>query len=377
FAPKDLIFTSNGEAIIVGSKNTIIKTYDYGENWLIVSHSDTSNVVINNVVSRSPYEIFMTESNNNKLLYTLDGFKSILEVVVTDIMYFSSSPITYNKFDDNFYTSGELIVSPASRPVETYNYHYKRFKSKYFNQIYDVGKGYTYEGSRGNSCCGSLDYLGVIQGVVIGVRETELKKFRGEGGPDDAEKMSLYDSDYRISNLVTYKNNAIVIDVKGNIAFLTDMYFDNDFYNQGHFNQLIVNVTDTILYDYSQLKDNKGIATSIKGKYFIYDTSGSIDSLINDSTVTFPIGTKDGLISNNSIEVYPNPTTFEFTIVFKAEVMVNSIYLYNLRGAEMLKVTPNQEMDEYTMNIKNLQRAPYFLKIITNKGIYNKKIIKF
>lgn len=75
-------------------------------------------------------------------------------------------------------------------------------------------------------------------------------------------------------------------------------------------------------------------------------------------------------INNNAVTVYPNPTV-DFVNIKTTEKIL-SMKVYDIGGKLVTSVMNGNK----TINMSTLRRGTYLLKIQTDSGIYNKKIIK-
>ncbi len=94
--------------------------------------------------------------------------------------------------------------------------------------------------------------------------------------------------------------------------------------------------------------------------------------LVRDASAT---STSEIINETETFRVYPNPATNYLTIESKNDMMLISIGVYNLSGAEII----NEEIStsrQHKLNIQNLLPGIYILKINCSKGIYIKKIVK-
>ena len=76
----------------------------------------------------------------------------------------------------------------------------------------------------------------------------------------------------------------------------------------------------------------------------------------------------------NEILVYPNPTKDEVYIRTKGE-QINSYFLCNISGQLLLndeKVKTNSQK----ISLRNFPKGVYILKIVTNKNVYSRKVVK-
>ncbi len=80
----------------------------------------------------------------------------------------------------------------------------------------------------------------------------------------------------------------------------------------------------------------------------------------------------ESIMEDNSITLYPNPTTSEISI--SSESFINSIEIYNSLGQKVYIETINSK--EKTIDISSLPSGVYVLGAKTENGIMRKKIIK-
>lgn len=78
-------------------------------------------------------------------------------------------------------------------------------------------------------------------------------------------------------------------------------------------------------------------------------------------------------INEEKISIYPNPTSSILNINFSNSDTIKSLKLYDLKGQDMIL---NFNRHTNTIDINNLAKGLYLLKIIGSKGTYTKKIIK-
>ena len=377
FLPKALIFTSNGEAIIVGTKFTIIKSYDYGKNWLIINHDQKSLVNLNNVFTRSPYEVYVTQEKSNNLHYSINGLKSIKTVLLGLSNYnFGTFPMVYNKYDDNFYCSGG---SSYLRQDDSFKYFSEGvFISKYFDVITPTGtstalplraEGVPYSTSKS---------LALVDKNVVRFSGHNLFTINGYD-----YYRGYYNNIIELNNegnkIYVYDDNNVVIPCNnGELILLNDFKFNDYSKAKASFEERRFKVSDTTLFDFHQIKSNKGIVTGMKGKYFIYDRSNTIDTLVVDTTNLDDYKPKDTTtFSSSNVIVYPNPSADYFTIEFLEKTNVESVQVFDVKGYRELNYVLNLELDIYKIDLRELQRGTYYLEIITSSGVFHKKIIKF
>ena len=75
---------------------------------------------------------------------------------------------------------------------------------------------------------------------------------------------------------------------------------------------------------------------------------------------------------NNLISIYPNPTNDVLNIKVKDDLIVEEVKLINLQGRELLSIKQNLE----NINLSGLSSGVYLIKLKTNLGTIQSKIIK-
>ena len=91
---------------------------------------------------------------------------------------------------------------------------------------------------------------------------------------------------------------------------------------------------------------------------------------------SFPTSVLD--LNINSIKVYPNPSTGVFNITFTSESIQDlKVRVTSLLGENIVLVDLKQFVGEYTkkINLKDNSKGTYFLKIETDDGVINTKLI--
>ncbi len=127
------------------------------------------------------------------------------------------------------------------------------------------------------------------------------------------------------------------------------------------------NVTNGSIFSMFFWDQNHGWFTGESKEEFdgFYDYEGIIGRLIGNDV---QIGR---LSSNNEVMLYPNPVKDGFHIrSLEPGSMVN---IYNLNGASVLKL--RADGDCY-VDVKDLKKGMYVVRITTSKGVINKKMIK-
>ena len=91
--------------------------------------------------------------------------------------------------------------------------------------------------------------------------------------------------------------------------------------------------------------------------------------------INLPLSIKPGKNGyDHSIAVFPNPATEVIRIHSYNEIIVSQIDIYDISGKLMKSYKTNGQ--QHIIYLDNLSRGIYFLRIYTDQGILNKKIIK-
>ncbi len=100
-----------------------------------------------------------------------------------------------------------------------------------------------------------------------------------------------------------------------------------------------------------------------------FDSNLPVQTNTTVTTVTDNLSTSQ--FDFNQIKVYPNPTYDIFNIDLPSSIQVKSIVLFDMQGRQIKTFDAND-----ILNISGLQQGIYFLKVETNRGEFNKKLIK-
>lgn len=76
----------------------------------------------------------------------------------------------------------------------------------------------------------------------------------------------------------------------------------------------------------------------------------------------------------NDIAIYPNPTKGLFTI--RADREIEKLTIYDINGRQLKAVEVKDYLRQYQLNISNLSKGIYFVKIETTTGTQTQKLIK-
>lgn len=118
---------------------------------------------------------------------------------------------------------------------------------------------------------------------------------------------------------------------------------------------------------------------SLDNAYKVY--GNELDTIIEDFEEKFPETTSISLnpkpemsALQRNISVFPNPCVQKFTIKTKSHIEINTINITDLSG-KLIYINENKN-NSYDIDLKAFANGTYFMKLITDKGIVFKKIIK-
>ncbi len=78
----------------------------------------------------------------------------------------------------------------------------------------------------------------------------------------------------------------------------------------------------------------------------------------------------------NSIAMYPNPTTSQITIDLGKQVELHSVGVYSLSGQQVFLETVNSNTASHTLNVSRLATGVYMVKVITDSGTFSQRLMK-
>ncbi len=80
--------------------------------------------------------------------------------------------------------------------------------------------------------------------------------------------------------------------------------------------------------------------------------------------------------SNNSIAMYPNPTTSQVTIDLGKQMNLFSVGVYSLSGQQVLSENVNSSASSHTLNVGRLAAGVYMVKVTTESGTFTQRLMK-
>lgn len=139
-------------------------------------------------------------------------------------------------------------------------------------------------------------------------------------------------------------------------------------------------ISDTTFFDY-----NNGNAF-VPGKLYSYVVvaeylDGATSHISNTSVNQIYVGIKENILTNDDVQVFPNPASDDLTIVFsQPDHEWSSIVLMDIAGRTVKTLTSQENITQkntFQLNLENINQGIYFLKITGNHhSTITKKIIK-
>ena len=97
--------------------------------------------------------------------------------------------------------------------------------------------------------------------------------------------------------------------------------------------------------------------------------------LADYAAIDYSLGIKqDNIKLDNLIEVFPNPANDVIRVHNYNDIVINKIDIYDISGRLMVSL-PIQRQQQNIIRVDNFSNGIYFIRIYTDKGIVNKKII--
>ena len=120
---------------------------------------------------------------------------------------------------------------------------------------------------------------------------------------------------------------------------------------------------DSVLFKFTFVSD--GVNTNKEGWIIDNIEYGTIQEVVGVNNIE----------KNNNFNIYPNPVDSDFTVTLKKTSTRNSeLEIYNILGEKVYKSRIQNQKSE--INISDLPGGIYFVKLISEKQIFTKKIIK-
>ncbi|WP_198342480.1 T9SS type A sorting domain-containing protein [Polaribacter sp. SA4-12] len=103
-----------------------------------------------------------------------------------------------------------------------------------------------------------------------------------------------------------------------------------------------------------------------------------IDTVYNVNVTGDVVSVDDFMNSNDKMSIYPNPTKGALTINLDVAsmVVIQQIEVFSLDGKKVTSFNLEEKKSSSVIDVSQLEKGVYFVKVITNKLVYSKIFIK-
>ena len=141
------------------------------------------------------------------------------------------------------------------------------------------------------------------------------------------------------------------------------------------FKNLIIIIALIFVYSCSGAKDAlQGKKRSEQSDEFLVEKKNPLELPPDFGDLPVPLeqGEEENIQANNEVKVYPNPTRKQVYLTTTQNLEIEKVTVYNLQGKSLL----NFDKDLETLSVEDLSTGIYLMKIETNRGVINKRLIK-
>jgi hypothetical protein len=351
----DIYFKEENIGFCIAENGIILKTIDAGNNWSIIQQNANINYT-NIVFYNNKLVSFGVENGIKKYFYSFDeGITWVsenttlipisLSLLNNDLFYTDFNTLNLYKFNDN-----QPIVIASD--VGIFGVNNLTNELIYVNYLYNIIRK-------------SIDY---------GQNWQELQTFPNGFSQNQSTNAVIKPFNNKVIIHHTYPNHTIFSNDNGITWTINTDDVDTGFtkiINETTIYSIRTNniaITQNLINWQSLLEDSN----QKRNIYFINDNLGFI--LGNNGLL---YRTENGGLSINSnqilekkIKIYPNPVKNNIKIEF-TDIIIKKIDLINING----KLIKSYNSNFTELKICNVSKGSYILKIETEKGILNKKIL--
>ena len=114
----------------------------------------------------------------------------------------------------------------------------------------------------------------------------------------------------------------------------------------------------------------------VKIAFESYNRRGN-NLFLDDIMITGTVGIPNPALTDNTVRIYPNPTTGIVNLVFEKLDGIATLMVYNLQGQRVLTERIEGNGGATTLlNLANMAKGIYYLKVVTNEATFVEKIVK-
>jgi len=117
--------------------------------------------------------------------------------------------------------------------------------------------------------------------------------------------------------------------------------------------------------------------SDVKIAFESYNRRGN-NLFLDDITISGTVGIPDPIHGDNTIRIYPNPTTGVVHLVIEKITGTATVLVYNMQGQAILakQVKGSNRAVNTKLNLAGMAKGIYFLKVITNQATFVEKIVR-
>lgn len=350
----DIYFKNNNIGFCIGSNGVILKTTDTGNNWSIIQQNANINYT-NIIFYNNKLVAFGVENGVKKYFYSFDEGLSWSSENITFIpvpLHLLNNDLYYTDFNtSNLYRFNDNQPILIASDVGIYGVNNSTNELIYVNYLYNIIRK-------------SIDY---------GQNWQEIQTFPSGFSQNQSTNAVIKPFNDKIVIHHTYPNHTIFSNDNGVTWTINTDDVDTDFtkiINETTIYSIRTNniaITQNLINWQTLLEDN----IQKRNIYFFNDNLGFI--LRNNGLLyrTENGGLSiDNQILEKKIKIYPNPVKNSIKIEF-TDIEIKKIELINING----KLIKSFSSNFTELKICNVSKGSYILKIETENGILNKKLL--
>jgi photosystem II stability/assembly factor-like uncharacterized protein len=328
-----VFFTSNNVGYAINRNSNLFKTTDGGKNWNLISLSNIRSIFFTNPLTGYAVGI------NGKIVRTVNaGVNWMNQASGTSYdlnkVYFPNENVGYAVGKNGTIVKTWIVTvnSPSICPGDT-------------AILIAGGNGINYIWSNGDT------------GSSISVSPTSTTTYTVTGYSSDG----FTDTEVAVVTVIQQANITVTI--------------DNPFINQGQSANLCASGGVSYTWNTGQNTPCITVSPSVTTTYTVtgVDECGFTDSASAVVTIVATNIDEDIYKENYTFLLYPLPANDKI-IIESSQILRGNLFVYNVSGLELLRQQINDSKTQ--INLSNLASGIYFVKLITDKAIEVRKIIK-
>jgi Secretion system C-terminal sorting domain/Outer membrane protein Omp28 len=98
--------------------------------------------------------------------------------------------------------------------------------------------------------------------------------------------------------------------------------------------------------------------------------------VVNSGTQKLTSATEDNILSENLVEIAPNPVTDQLNIQLYDNIVANNYEIYNMSGQVMAKSDIEKSLQNFDIDVARFNSGMYILRLNSKDGVIVKKFVK-